>query len=170
MAVKNKKGFTLLEILVAASLFVVVLSFGFSIYVSITRIQQRNFKQQKVLSESRFFLEFFSSEISSMQVDYSIPYPDNQIYLSDSQGEVLRYFLDTGDGRIKQQVDPAGAGVISSITSPEINITRLMFYVNPGSPDPDVIPTITVILRAQDLNAVSPTMVDLQTSVSMRNY
>lgn len=179
-SVKNN-GFTLIELLVASSLFVLVVGFGMSLWGSITRIQQANLNSQKVFSDSRFWFERISAEIQGGQIFYDdtpssvfYPYPkptnpQTELHISTQDGTRVRYYLDAPSGGLYKEAVGSG-NPPERLSSAEIQVTRFAVYIAPTVYTALQAPHITILWQARDLKASNPQTINLQTTVSLRNY
>ena len=170
-----KRGFSLIELLVASALFVLVLGFGMSLWVSITRIQRGNISKQKIYSESRFWVEQMIRDIQAGQIAYDASYPtavpaQTELRILTKTGQTVRYFRGTDIGGNQALEKQVGSGATDVLSSPEITVTRFAAYIAPSVQTTGVVPTVTLEWQAQDLKQVSPETITLQTTVSLRNY
>jgi prepilin-type N-terminal cleavage/methylation domain-containing protein len=171
-------GFTLLEVIVAATLFLVILVFGTSIFVSISNTQRASAEAQKVFGESRFLVDMLADQIRSASLDYQSGYPaaqpETRLHLIRTDGTSVRYYLESildsdgiTRGHLKQQVGTGSAVVLSSLA---IDIAKLDFYVHPFVQDGTTIPSVTIVFEAKETGPQDPTTLNLQTTVNVGNY
>ncbi|MCA9374622.1 MAG: prepilin-type N-terminal cleavage/methylation domain-containing protein [Candidatus Gracilibacteria bacterium] len=73
---KHKKGFTLAEVVIASSVFVVVSLIGVTVFVDVMRIQRRVTLENAIYEDARFMMERISREIRYNTVDYEEYYRD----------------------------------------------------------------------------------------------
>ena len=66
-----KKGFTLPELLVAMSIFIVVTGISVTVFAQIVKSQNNILRQQKVQDESRFVMEKIMKELMNGTIDYA---------------------------------------------------------------------------------------------------
>lgn len=66
----RKNGFTLIEVLVAVSLFAIVGMLTLTVFINITRIQGRLNLENAIYEDARFMLERISREIRNNAIDY----------------------------------------------------------------------------------------------------
>lgn len=167
----NNFGFTLTELLVAASLFVIVLTFGTNIYLSITNVQKSNYSMQKILNDSRFLLDMMANDIQSNYINYQtegIGYPaaspEDELRLKMSDGSSVAYTLT--EGKLDKKIGPNG----TLISSDYINITKLDFYIYPLQQNETEVPFAVIVWQAEEVGPSDPAVINLQTAVSLRNY
>jgi len=160
-----------MELLISAGLFLIILSFASGIYVSITRASRQNYSAQKIYTESRFLLNLLISDITSNYIYYKSNYPldspQTVLGLRNEQGEAIVYWVDNGD--LKRRI---GLEQPVSLTSKFIEITRLNYYITPyiqNRTGKDV-PLVLISWQAKERDNSSSPIIDLQTSVSLRNF
>lgn len=188
----DKKGFTLVEMLVVLAVFSVVTVVIVDIFMLASRAQRRTLAVQKIQSDARYSLEAMSREIRMDMVDYA--YYGGTVNEIPSETLALR---DQDDNRIifkkSNEYCPAGTTdciVVSidggsnweSITAPGINVDDLKFYIDPAvdpflqnagfTYDSDNQPRVTVTLVTRGAGGLSDEekTVYLQTTVSNRIY
>ncbi|KKS53879.1 MAG: hypothetical protein UV19_C0003G0034 [Parcubacteria group bacterium GW2011_GWA2_42_28] len=174
----KKNGFTLIELMVAMSLFVLVVGLGFSIYAQLTKVQQTNLRATRVYADSRFWLDRLVDDIQASGIYYDATYPDPtvipspELHLRNRAGQLVRYFLaDTNaDGLVDALSKRVALGPILTLSSPEIRMRRLDFYIDPEAESETSSPKVTIIWQASDLREVKPVIINLQTTISLRNY
>ena len=173
---KNNIGFTLMEIMVSAGLFIIITMAGTGIYISISKVQKANMAGQKVYTESRFLIDMIANDIQSHAINYQqgiYPGAQPETVLDIIGGDTwVKYWraIENGQGVLKQ--DTSG-GVEITLSSSRINITNLQFYIYPEDPEATIaVPLVTIVWRAQEagVNISDPIIVNLQTTVSLRNY
>jgi len=79
---KNKKGFTLLEMLISASIFAIALVIGVDVFFGIARIQKRVVYTQAVQNDARYVMDEMIKHLRSGMIDYDW-YEERGISLSD---------------------------------------------------------------------------------------
>ena len=167
----NNFGFTLTELLVAASLFVIVLTFGTNIYLSITNVQKSNYSMQKILNDSRFLLDMIANDMQSNYIDYQtdvypITSPEDELRLKMSDGSHVIYSREPVSGSLKRTV-----GVNeTTISSAYIDITKLDFYIYPLNQNETEVPFVVIVWQAKEVGPADPAEINLQTAISLRNY
>jgi len=168
----NNFGFTLTELLVAASLFVIVLTFGTNIYLSITNVQKSNYSMQKILNDSRFLLDMIANDIQSNYIDYQTiapiyptASPEYKLHLKMSNGSYVTYSTESGALKRKENENPE-----VKISSDYINITKLDFYIYPLQQNETEVPFVVIVWQAKEVGPADPAEINLQTAISLRNY
>lgn len=69
-APRVKKGFTLVEVLIAASIFTIVSLIGVTIFVNVIRIQRRVSLENAIYEDARVMMERIAREVRENTVDY----------------------------------------------------------------------------------------------------
>lgn len=67
---KNRKGFTLAEVLIAATIFTIVSLIAINVFVNVIRIQRRVSLENAIYEDARVMMERMSREIRENAVDY----------------------------------------------------------------------------------------------------
>ena len=76
----NKKGFTLVELLIAISIFASLSIIISGIYLAFSKNQARTKASQSLLNDTQYILETISKEIQNNQIDYSNDYSNDWIW------------------------------------------------------------------------------------------
>lgn len=136
---KKRKGFTLTEVLIAASIFTIVSLIGINVFVNVIRIQRRVALENAIYEDGRVMMERISREIRSNTVDYEEYYnkasdfdsvsfgtlPGLDLYGPDRNPYGNRYgcyakrFYNPGSGG--PEVGDFGAYCNDGVTNPEDN-------------------------------------------------
>lgn len=174
---KNKQsGFTLIEVLVSAAVFVVVVSMGAVLFITISNAQKKAVNQEKIVRDVRVTME----TISRMSRMYTVSYESYADAGIDdlSQGVNILY-LEAGSGDIVsfQEVDGQvfmnRHGLDTEVTSGDVTIDRLYFYISPLAADelaknPQRVTIVMGASREGERGAADE--VNLETSVTARWY
>lgn len=180
----NKKGFTLMEITIAASIFAVVVLIAADMFKLIMD-GQRNVLAAKNTQESmRYALEVISREIRMAQKDvggagqcpnvangkvYDYNNNDHSLNFKNTYGECVIYSqVNNSRFQIKRDdgINPASQGYI---TPDNIIISNLQFTVNDTSPNQPKV-TIEMDVEFKTDKATDKSKMKLQTTISSRYY
>ena len=165
------RGFTLVELMVAVSIFSVVAIVASVALLNMINVQEKTAALRAVNDNVNFALELMMREIRTgtqycIEAGTCMPAtnPDTFSFVSES-GETIVYRLE--NGRIERRVVPQS---FLGITSPDIVVGRLNFIVEGEAEGDRRQPRVTIILHAE---AASPrgditSTLDLQTTVSQR--
>lgn len=172
---KAEKGFTLIEILVSVAVFVVVVSMGAVLFITTSNAQRKAVNQEKLVRDVRQATEtitrlsrMYPVDYTAYEEKYGVPLPEEgvDVLFLRVSGETISFSLDA------DQVIYNGSQGTQAMTSGEVTIDRLYFYVSPIDPDDSDNPQrVTLILeasRAGDQGTYDA--MSVQTSVTARWY
>lgn len=189
--VKSQKGFSLVEMIVAVSIFAITSVFIAELFVIAGKAQRRSGSTQKIQSDSRVMMAQISDRIRSSWINYDfyggvVLSPETVLGLLDESGEEVIIRLSSTN--FAQTVCPSaestpcleisedGGLSYEPMTSEDFVMTSVQFYISPPK-DPatsggvDEQPRVTMVLGIQGIGANasgSPTYI--QTTVSSRVY
>ncbi len=151
IAKKNKAGFTLVEMLISASILVLVALSVVDIYFRAIGAQKKIGQTANVLQDAQFVMESIAKDIRLSEIDYGYAYNadiDNGIVNDEIElalknsvtpGWYLRYRLN---GAVIERISSL-TGVWQPVTKSNITIDSLKFFIKPeidpfshGSNDP----------------------------------
>lgn len=179
--IKNKSGFTLLEMMLSIGIFsvLVVAAIGITLGISDAQIKAQNI--QSILDNIRFSLELITKEMRT-GYGYSLTTKcaasGSEISFITSGGEERVYFLDPSTGLIQRARTPITSGdctdpsKVKPFTSEQVVVERLNFSqlqgqaVGPTDGQPRTTITLTVTSRSPKLHLQSS--MNLQTTVVQR--
>jgi len=78
----NKKGFTLLEMLISAAIFAITVVIGIDIFFGVARMQKRTAYIQDIQSDARYVMEEMATQLRQGMINYQW-YEDQGIPFSD---------------------------------------------------------------------------------------
>jgi prepilin-type N-terminal cleavage/methylation domain-containing protein len=176
----NAQGFTLIELLVSVGVFVVVMTISLGSVISILDAGRKAKALKSVMTNLNFALEVMAREIKFGEnyycgIDTNSPHtqtgsctstPGTAITFTSSEGVDTIYRLQGTE--IEKSIDHGGTYI--GVTSPEVTVTDLRFYVFGTAPIPDTNqPKALIFIRGYAGN--KPTAQSnfvLQTTVSQR--
>ena len=181
------KGFTLVEALVATSVFAFVVSSIVGIYISTIQLDRKTRGERAVAENARFIMEFLAKEVRNGRIDYA-SYPGqtaneiDQLYVVNQSDEAEAFRLEgsncatTGVCNITLTKNPLPP---TNLNSANVKVTKLEFRAGPLE-NPYVLanndheqPKVTIILelQANTGNSISDqAKINLQTTLSTRYY
>ncbi|MFH1161909.1 MAG: type II secretion system protein [Candidatus Jorgensenbacteria bacterium] len=185
MSIKSRKGkegftlslpngFTVVELLVAMSIFAIFLSIAFGVFVQAVKGQRELTRFMAVQNNAGLVLEQMMRE---MRTGYwfcdgtengaaPCETSGNSLTFKNHEGEMVRYRLDSEKvGRQVVGVDDDPVPLTSSV----VRISNLQFLVTQQG-NPCVPPRITVAMQAGLAGAGNVAPVNLETSVSSRVF
>jgi len=193
MSVDYKKlkrdGFTLVEILVAISIFAIVSVIVSAIFLNANHLQQNTANYQRLQNDGRYVIEKLAREIRSREIQYPVgdSFTDQLRFEKDENGDSLSVFANPAvrDGKtinsLVYSVYHDGESVPENdfLNSSDVEISSVSFFVSPfvandwGSvPNTKIQPRVTILLKIKNV-AVNPKYVKeltLQTTVSSKVY
>lgn len=164
--VKKSRGFTLVELLVALGIFSIIITISLGSILSIIDAGRKSQSLNSVMTNLNFTMDVMSREIKFGKhyycgIDISIPHvlsqdctgavipPGNSITFTTSDGIDTIYRLNTVTNQVEKSVDHGLTYI--GVTSPEINVQQLSFYIfgtTPFSPTNDTSqPRVFIIIR-----------------------
>lgn len=163
---KAHQGFSLIEILVAASVFALIMIMVGSVFVSSLVLQRRAFNIQQVEENATFILETLAKEIrvsqvSSPAVSCSTASPATTLSIIHPDYGALEYGLSGGG--VYRSTGSLPPPVISSNT---IEFTRFGFCISGVSAGQQ--PRVTVVATVRSAKTSQQTSLDFQTTLSPR--
>jgi len=187
-----KKGFTLIEVIVSVSLFVVIILSVTSIFKLAIDGQRSAIATQNVQESLKFFLEVTAKEIRMAQKNGGVceDIDDDKIfqvvpqvngdmlYFKNYYGECVKYYLaaDGPDGsNLRFVISRASGSIITPsilldfISPAKIRINDLHFVVNSSASTSQPMVTINLNAHALD-NSQFESDMTLQTSITSRYY
>lgn len=177
---KCNKGFTLVEIIVAITIFTLLMLATFGVYLTSFRKHRQALMSQIVNEELQYVIEIISRDIrESYLMARSIA--EERIFLDHPTKNIndatctpdnccagcLQYRFNLANNRIEVQ----GRGDISfvALTSPRMEIERVFFNIDTAAyPAPDQ-PRITILMRAKArADTLGTSRIILQTTITQK--
>ena len=166
----NEKGFTLVEMIVAVSIFTVVMFVSVGALLAIADANRKANALRTVMDNLNFAMESMSRSIRTGK-DYACgpsancPQGGPSIAFTDQNNVRVVYDYNAANKSITVQKD---GGIPQAITSPEVQIDSLTFYVTGVGPDGKQ-PKVTVsVSGTAGLQEKIKTGFSIQTTISQR--
>ena len=174
---KTKGGFSLIEVLVATSLFVIIMTASLNIFKMVIDSQRSAIATQNVEESLKYFLEVTGKEIrmakrnngvcSSLGVSDIYYSTGVNLIFRNYHDECVTYYLGTFQGVNRFAI--TRNGVTNFITPAKVNFDQLRFLLRPESVG--VQPTVTMELVAHALGKESAkSEIRIQTTLTSRYY
>ncbi|HEY5220974.1 MAG TPA: prepilin-type N-terminal cleavage/methylation domain-containing protein [Candidatus Paceibacterota bacterium] len=145
----NKKGFTLVEMLVSIAIFSVIIVAFIGILVVILQIQAQSSSSQAVNQESQFLLQKVQYYVESASVITPTSTPSTLVfYVASSSLDPSYITLSSGTVYLQQ----TATGTLQALTSPKVNVTNLSFTRNTNPPGHDTV-SVSFTMAYNTLNA-----------------
>lgn len=192
----KNNGFTLIEVLIASSIFVTVTVLVSDIFVRTNEVQRRTQGIQTTATDARFAFESMAREVRLGEIDYTyyggtvdVAGGETDLAITTTNQDKVRFGLQTGavcpvgstSCLAVCLVDTCAAGDWQPLTPKGINVTNLLFYIYPdvspfvvvGSGFPNNSqPRVTMLMTTENITTddVSKAVFTIQTTVSTRVY
>jgi len=156
-----KKAFTLIEILVAVSIFIVVITVALTLFVSGINGQRKVIALQDVQDNAKFLMGFIIKEVRMSKINYISP---SILNITRPNGESVIYTFNNSEGTIER---------VDSSTNGQINSNDVLVYGNfyglgIGSNDNQQV-RVTIVMDVQKNIGKTDASIKIQTTVSQRN-
>ncbi|MFH0739915.1 MAG: prepilin-type N-terminal cleavage/methylation domain-containing protein [bacterium] len=176
---KNTKcqGFTLLELLIAISLFSIVIVGAIGLFISLIKNQQALLDRAYVLNTLSYTTEYMSKSMRMAQKDdvagactgvsrgNFVLIGDTRIKFLNYNNECQEFYLANGVLKVNKKI--AGAWVGQDLTPAAINVESLKFILSGQSQDDTLQPKVSFALRARPVTGAAPSFL-IQTTISQR--
>jgi len=138
------QGFTLAESLAAAFVFIIFITSCVTLYINIHSTQRALSNFSLVCDNLSFTIERMAREIR-MGYRFSSPNPNggDEISFTNSRGEDVTYRLNPSRKRIERVVN----GVSEVLTSENIEVEDLKFYLTGQDTRDDLQPKVTISIK-----------------------
>ena len=180
--IKNNQGVTLLELMVAVSLFTISILLAMQIFKMVIDGQRDAIAAQNMQESMRYTFERISKEIRMAQKDTGnncISFPNKIYEVSGAGNDVLTFLNYHGEcieyslssGRLYIAKDPGGPGEVSfPITVSKININNLRFELMGSDLNADQLLVIIKINAEVEGKEQFRHKMKIQTAISSRYY
>ncbi len=181
---QNRRGFTLVELLVAVLMFSLIVVAISGLFISGIRSQKYSLLSQRLLDQTSYAMEFMSRALrmarkeliagqclSTRGTNYEVS-PDGLSlkFINHLEGDdCQRFFLD--NSQLKFQRNITGTPETLELTSSQFEVTDLKFIVIGGDQYDDLQPRVNILMeiRWKSLRPEEARKVRIQSSVSQRN-
>lgn len=173
----NKRGFTLMELLITFAIFAVVVTGMINVLVSAVKVQRQMLADQKMVEEVSYAFEYMTRAIRMAKKDMegtcvaryaNYNYTNGVFSFLNSEGNCQQFKLNNSaiEARISAN-SSIPTGSFFPITSDAVTVTGLLFN-NGGSSwaSGGAQSKVTILVEAQSL--VGSSSINFQTTVSQR--
>lgn len=133
----RQKGFTLVEAVVATSLFVFVVSSILGVYIAALHLDRKSRAQRAVVRNSQYILDFMAKEIRNGRIDYAAypggnPSEANDIRIINQAGDAEIFALSAScDFTVQCDLTLTKNGVTTNLNSSDVRISAFDFFISP---------------------------------------
>lgn len=189
---KFQNGFTLVEMLVAMSVFVIAATAATDLYISASKMSRAVRSRERLQNEARFAFETISREIRTGTINYQaygspVSVPENTLNLLDRDGNQEIFRMATQPSECASGGFPCllicDLAACSALTTGKIIWDEVRFYVSPqndpflfdpasGNYAASVQPHVEIFARMHVQSALpeEAASITLQTGVTSRVY
>lgn len=172
---KKQKGFTLIELMVAVSIFIVVMTISMGSIISVFDANRKSRSLKTVLNNLNLAVESMSKEMRFGKNYHCGSVNDTGTSALDCSGGNVRVnFLSSGGVQISYRFIGAtiekqvGSGDYIAVTAPEIVIDDLVFYARGAGNSDFLQPKVLVKIKSHTGTGTGQSDFTLQTLVSQR--
>lgn len=162
---KGKRGFTLVELVIAVAIFSLVIATAVGLLTSALRVQRRSISLQNIQDNGRYLLELMAKEARMSEIINSDGESQVLNLIHPVNGNIVYTFTGAPNWQITRE-DDDGVGIMNS---DEVEIEG-EFFVDGETLDDDEQPTVTIIMEARTTGTKSEEQAEikLQTTLSQR--
>lgn len=175
--IKNK-GFTLVEMLVAVTVFILIVTAASGIFVSSLKAQRKSLASQQLLDQTSYIAEYMSrairmakkdvaGECITAKLNYEKTRSGKGLKFKNYQDICQEFFWDTATNQLKE----IKGGQENFLTSHSLQILALNIKLAGESQNDDAQPRVTIFLDIKG-KGEKPEMqpeIRIQTTISQRN-
>lgn len=178
---KKRAGFTLIEILVAMSMFLVISIGAIGVFSSTLKIQKKILANQELLNQTSYAMEYMSRAIrmarkddisingnikNCLSGDRAVNYEitstgQGGIMFRNYKDECQEFYLEEEQLKEKKDDNPSFL-----LTSPNITVNKFKIVGSGFGQNDNFQPSVTIFL---DMTGKDQTKLQIQTTISQRN-
>jgi prepilin-type N-terminal cleavage/methylation domain-containing protein len=182
---KNKKGFTLVEVLVSVLIFSVITGSAMQVFIAAVNSQKRILAQQEIIDQTSYAIEYMSrsirmakKDVEGVCIEPKLNYenPDGNVssivFLKLDQSEeayfCYRFFLQNDRLMVyKKNLTTSEETVIPLTSTSSIpSVNSLEFYISDYDQYDNLQPSVTIVWDVEGRDGATN---QIQTTVSQRN-
>lgn len=182
------KGFTLIEILVALTIFVTIFFVTSGYLIAAISGQRQYLRVQPLVNEGSFFAEYLSRALRPAQRETADPpacLSQTGLYYESASPEVVRFIdrdekcreisYDSAAKRVFEKISTDNTkdffGPLQALTSSSLAVENLQFQVsNPPSQTGIPHPRVTFTVELESIGGAAAQAIRLQTTISQREF
>jgi len=187
----HKRGFTLIELMVSVTIFIIVMTVALGALLSMSASGRRAEAVKTVMNNLSFALESMTRTIRTGFDYHCNTSGGSDCYLTaghtffftsaTTPPQTIAYCLGTTGTTCGTSTSCAagcsilrstnGGSTYQAMTAPEVKIYNMSFYLQGSSPSDNIQPRVTITLDGAAITAdVTPATFQIQTSVTQRIY
>lgn len=174
----TRRGFTLIEIVVAIGIFSIASVIISAIYLNANNLHQQTAIFQRLQNDGRYMVEKITREIRAREIKYPVEASQSQDhldFLKDENGEEVSIALSADNKNLEYSVNGASA----NLNADDVEMADVKFYIIPNQenlwgsdPLTNKQPRVTLFLKLKN-KAVNPKFqkeITIQTTISSKIY
>lgn len=167
---KSIKGFTLVEMLVAAGIFTIASLIVGTIFVNANNMQQQSSNMQRLQNEARYLIEKIAKEIRGRELDIAGSTSSTVVFFPDEMlNSVKIEFI--GSDLTYSLTYPSGQTDTAVLNATDVIIEQAKFFITPQDPNAPTQPRVTMLLQLKNLNTNRfQRELTIQTTISSKYY
>lgn len=170
---RSKRGFTIVEMLVSVTIFVIAIAISSNFFLSAIKAQRRALADQQIISQASYALEYMSRSLRMARKDMDgsctgqqkLNYKEEEtpygIKFEDYKGDCRRFFLE--DNQIKQDL----GGEVLPLTYNNLEVVDFNIEILGETQDDNLQPRVTLFLNIKSIGGGNTKK--FQTTISQRN-
>jgi len=171
--VKMNKGLTLIEILVTALIFSIIIGASMGVFISSIRLQKYNLTHQEILNQTSYALGYMDRAIRmSIKDDGTCGFAGQNYNVAGESIEFATYHDPTQCWRfftMNEQLLIDKDGTVYYLTSSDFSVTDFDITVTGDSLGDNIQPKVQIYIRIEGNILGDNPKVEIQTSISKRN-
>jgi prepilin-type N-terminal cleavage/methylation domain-containing protein len=173
----NKRGVTLLELMVSVSLFAITIVMASTAFQSVVKSQREAIASQEMQENMRYTFERLGKEIRTAQKDATGScIPSGRIYWTNGtklmflnyRNKCVCYYLDSGRFYVSDKTCESSPNTLP-LTPAKITVSNLAFQVTDSNPVTQASVTMKMHINVFLQGTINEN-IDMQTSLSSRYY
>ena len=171
--VNKQSGFTLIELITSLAIFAVVMTISMGSILGVFEANRVSRSQRSVMSNLNLVVESMSKEMrygtnyncggDNASFPQNCAWGERQISFKSSDNE--QYTYRQNGTKIERKI---GSGNFVELTSPEVVIDNLTFYVFGAGTDNSLHPKVIILVKGRGVSGKIESAFTLQTMVSQR--
>jgi len=165
----DEGGYSLIELLVSITVFVMIISVNSNIFISAIKGQEKAIATQNVSDSARYLMEVMSKELRVARINSFVLNGASDIsFVSGAEhrlNKTIRFYLDNGN--VMFDDDTTDTNPAKPITSTKnVTVQSLVFTLNNQLTQPKI--TVVVNVNSKGTDPKSSDSIILQTTISPR--